>query len=372
MLEQYEIDDWGTNHTMTNEERQEKSISSYYLTQWYPLVKDLTFETVIFDVNSPTDCPNVLPFEKNMVRYEHKSPSDSPHWGPVSTKQEVLQVFETSLRFRLNGKHGKHLCFRQYHPNLGIEYRCFWNTRLVAVGLQSFDNVPFTKDICHKIINYVEKIKDRIPYHRCVMDIATVGDSFVLIEFNSWETNSGATPFSWIEDTSILYPSKNNNEIVFKSSHETLRVPGPTVSVDRNFLSSDALSRLKVLRPNKPTQWIVHDDYVYITTDIWLGKFTLTLKSINWKRGVYRFSNLYLTKDNHLLIGDELLNLDLKMIRKVSKEESYKLINYEYYQQGDDYIEDLTGKHRYGFYSEPGIFIHLDNDGEFNFLGESC
>ncbi len=46
---------------MDNIERKQKSISSYYLNQWYDKVKYITFETYFY---TKDEIPDVLPFEK--------------------------------------------------------------------------------------------------------------------------------------------------------------------------------------------------------------------------------------------------------------------------------------------------------------------
>jgi hypothetical protein len=175
-------------------------------------MKDITFGTVIY--NNIDDVPEVLPFSKCMLRYENKSPKDSEFWGHVSTKQEMLHLFDTSLRCKSNK--GSKYCIREW-KELGSEYRCFWNNKLVAISAET-DDEP---DI-QKILDYIRTIRNRIFYNRCVFDIAierTTGN-FIFVEYNSWETNSGAHRFDWVEDTTTFYDSLgivirwNNGETV--------------------------------------------------------------------------------------------------------------------------------------------------------------
>jgi len=48
-----------------------------------------------------------------MVRWENKSPKDSDLWGPVSTSQQVKDLFYTSLRCKTNP--GKIFSLRRIH-----------------------------------------------------------------------------------------------------------------------------------------------------------------------------------------------------------------------------------------------------------------
>ena len=93
-----------------------------------------------------------------MIRYENKSPKDSESWGSVSTKEELINVFYTSLRCKTNP--GKYYCVREW-IELGSfeeeEYRCFWNNGLVAVSSESD-----TEPKINEILDYITKIKDYI------------------------------------------------------------------------------------------------------------------------------------------------------------------------------------------------------------------
>ena len=95
-IEEQEFNDWNINSTDDGETRKLKSISAYWLNSWYTKMQDITFKTVVYE--NVDDIPNILPFEKCMIRYENKSPKDSEFWGPVSTKEELINVFYTSLR----------------------------------------------------------------------------------------------------------------------------------------------------------------------------------------------------------------------------------------------------------------------------------
>lgn len=80
--EEIEYHDWEVTNFMSNNDRLNKSITSYYLNIWYPFVENITFKTYIYPIISTIKecCPLKLPFENCMVRYENKSPKDSELW----------------------------------------------------------------------------------------------------------------------------------------------------------------------------------------------------------------------------------------------------------------------------------------------------
>jgi hypothetical protein len=414
-VEKVEFEDWGIDSSIQDAgdieaqqqlaaEKRKRSITAYYLPRWIEAVKDLTFETIVFPLEPTSSdpfngCPDVLPFEQNMVRFEHKSPSDSPLWGPVKTKEEVVNLFRTSIRFRLGGQYGKYLCVRKYQPGLGPEYRCFWNRRLVAVGVQSHDSPPISEDLAQRIIEYLDQISNRIPFHRCVLDIAIYQNSFILIEFNSWETNSGAAPFSWIDDTDILYPESNDVVFRWSSGSLTIKRDGQATPLNLSFIDFDSkenIDQIQILKPKKPSNWLVTENRIYISTDIWLGVFDHSLKPLNWKRGVFRFEPIYLCTDGSIYAGGEYFDpylkvlkgkCDLKVLKgkgdlkvlkgkgdlkvlkgkgdlKVLKGKEKDLTIFE---EGDQY-EELPFS-RYGFYaidrSGRQQFYRLHNNGKF-------
>ncbi len=357
-MEEFEKDDWQIDNTTPNHIRKEKSISSYYLTQWIDKVRDITFPTCVYTID---ECPEQLPFDECMVRYEHKSPSDSEYWGPVNTKTAALNLFYTSLVCR-RGRPGKYICVRKYAHDLGLELRCFWNTRLVAVGVQSFDDHPLSEDYCRNMMNYLHEISNKIPFHRCVLDIAECTNGFILIEFNSWETNSGASPYSWIDDTDILYPLNGESRVYFKwnsgyrilndSKVTKLPIPG-----DQQLSNLDEIALKK---PNKPSNWLVTNHYIYITTDIWIGYFDHKLSPLGWRRGVYRFGHIMLCTNGYIYAGGEYFTPYLKPVPGQFQ------LNIDIYKEGNDYEDHHL--YRYGFHAllnHQSIFCRLLNDGSF-------
>lgn len=61
------------------------------------------------------------------------------------------------------------------------EYRCFWNSGLVAVS--GYLECNLNNEMVNLIMKYIESIKDRIAFIRCVFDICRVkdanGDDFI-------------------------------------------------------------------------------------------------------------------------------------------------------------------------------------------------
>lgn len=306
LIEEQELNDWSITPDMSNEQRRAKSIEAYWLDRWYEKVKDITFPTFIY--NSIDEVPDILPFKKCMVRYENKSPKDSEDWGPISTKQQLIDMFYTSLRCKTNP--GKVYCVREW-VELGDEYRCFWNNGLVAISAETQEEPPI--DI---ILQYIKSISDKIFYNKCVFDISHKKDSneLIFVEFNSWESNSGAHRFNWLEDTEVFYDA-NCITIRWLGGEKTVDLINlnlqPTKSID--------LTNYKVISPSKPSNWLVTDKHIYITNDVWLGRFTLDFKPINWTRGVFRFCQLELCEDGCIYSEPNYYYYDLTPKKQKSK-----------------------------------------------------
>ncbi len=304
MIEAIEYNDWGVFASDTMSERKEKSIQSYYLDRTYSLVKDITFPTVFY---SSIECiGSTLPWARCMVRYENKSPKDSEFWGPVQTKHEIERLFWTSLRSKTNP--GKIYCVREWCPDIKIELRCFYSNRLVAVC----GTDPVNSLHVESIVNWIEQnVIPRITFVRCVFDIGIRHDgSMIFIEFNSWEVNSGAHLFDWVESTDILYPSDNKStDIVFRWKTDNNLLETKIVksnipceyfqwkieqlysNIKFKIIDIKLLGSFEVLEA-KAQNWLKMNDYVYAFTDIWLGKFDLNLQPVNWTRGNFRFCKI--------------------------------------------------------------------------------
>lgn len=288
-LDEIERNDWDIK-------TKENSISAYYLPRWINEMKNFTFPTQIVKVeNLELFIPNLE--TKYIVKWENKSPKDSEYWGPINGNdinfhEKVKQQFYTSLRCRGSEIKGKYYCFREFIELEKIEFRCFYNRRLVAVGAQTHENGNFNN--INKILEFVDKISPHFPYYRCVFDLAIRKDNqeLIFIEFNSWETNSGSFPFDWIDDTDILYPEKGN-VITFRwKENNTIIFHGPesNMNFDLEFLFSTEKGN-------------------YYKTDIYLYWFVDNELKYK-KRGIYRFSKIT-TKDNFIFIDKEILNYDL-------------------------------------------------------------
>lgn len=328
MLEEIELHDWSEDRN---------SISAYYLDRWYEKVKSVTFPTFIYK-----SIPEILPFQRCMVRYENKSPKDSEFWGPATTPEEVKKIFYTSLRCKTNP--GKLICIREWIDDIHEEYRCFWNCGLVAA------NCPSHR--IFEIINFVYSFP--IPYYRCVLDIAIIKNRLYLIEFNSWEVNSGAKPFDWIDDTDIFYHS---DQCVCRWLDESFSVETKRIKVPSAFRSVE-VETLEILAPTQPSNWVVTPDYLYVANDIWLGRFTHDLQPINWKRGDFRFGGLIRLKTGCLQAGQKVFNSDLSE-RKHSIPAALPFSTHRY---------PTNSFFRYGFYGRNKgtvYFAKLNYDGTF-------
>lgn len=321
-IEEIERNDWEIDSKTPISEKKQKSISAYYLPRWIEDMKKFTFHTEVVPVNK---LDSFIPKKSvnYMVKWEHKSPKDSPHWGPINGSdpnfhQKISQMFYTSLRCRGSPIPGKYFCFREFVPLQKIEYRCFWNRRLVAVGAETHEEGSFDQILSQEIIAFVDKISPHFPYYRCVFDIAKKegmdGESgeFIFIEFNSWESNSGAYPFDWIDDTDILYPEKGN-EIHFRWNKENLIVNHGPLS-NMNFIP-------KIILSTDRGDYAVTDIYLYWISSQTSAEFLTKFKNgeiKSKKRGVYRFCKIIEKGNNILIIEDKSiikLNYDLSNAR---------------------------------------------------------
>lgn len=292
-LEEIERNDWGDEIT------KEKSISAYYLPRWINDMKQFTFKTDIVKIkNLKLFVPD--PKLKYIVKWESKSPKDSDNWGPINGNdpnfyEKVENLFFTSLRCKT--KQDIFYCFREYIELEKIEYRCFYNRRLFAVGAQTHEIGEFNNLIINKILNFVDKISSFFPYYRCVFDLAfqKENNELIFIEFNSWETNSGGFPFDWIDDTVILYP-ESGNAITFRwNKNDTIVNHGPHSNMyfKEKFLFSTEKG-----------------DYYKTIYLFWYVDGILKYK----KRGIYRFCKI-ITENNFIILIEDnkkiILNYDL-------------------------------------------------------------
>ena len=361
-VEEQEIGDWSINLDDDNNIRKEKSISSYWLTNWYENMKEYTFETVIYD--SIEKIPEILPWKKSMVRYENKSPKDSEFWGAISTKKELENVFYTSLRCKTNP--GKFYCVREW-IDLSNEYRCFWNNRLVAISSESIIKPPI-----EKLLEYVNKIKSSIKYHKCVFDIGFVKETneLIFIEYNSWETNSGSERFDWNDDKEIFY---HGDSIVIRWNGGEEKIE-KIEKIENKLLENKFKMDLDLymfVENNYPSNYLITEKNIYISNDIWLGLFDYNLDSIKWIKGVFRFDNIELCVDGSICIGNKNYYSDLRVKKTKSKK-----INKNISNSNNIFLYENTKNYRYGngINYRYGIPIKNKNTSEMYFVRmlDSC
>lgn len=288
-IEEQELNDWDVNPHEPSSIRRQKSISAYWLNNWIKDMEKYTFKTVIY--SSIEEIPDVLPFDKCMVRYENKSPKDSDTWGPISTKNELVNLFYTSLRCKTNP--GQYYCVREW-INLGCEYRCFWNNGLVAVSSEGDIKPPI-----EQIFNYIQMIKHKIKFHKCVFDLAHITNTneLIFVEYNSWETNSGAHRFNWSDDKEIFYCVDKNitirwngGEIKVSNYLTNLTVLTVLTNSFKKFQMDNNIYEFVQL--TYPSNYLITNKHIYISNDVWLGRFDYNLNPLNWISGVFRFSGI--------------------------------------------------------------------------------
>ena len=359
-IEEQELNDWNIYPYDDNEIRKQKSISAYCLHNWYDKMKEHTFKTIIY--KSIEEIQSILPFEKCMIRYENKSPKDSEFWGPVSTKKELEKIFFTSLRCKTNP--GQYYCIREW-IELGDEYRCFWNNGLVAISSETTYEPPFKQ-----IFEYIKIIKKNIHFHRCVFDIAHIKDTneLIFIEYNSWESNSGAHKFDWNNDKEIFYCSEN---IVIRYNGGELRInnelnTNKIMPSCTKFIMNNELYEFVQL--NYPLSYLITEKYIYISNDIWLGRFDHNLNPINWQSGVFRFCNIELCTDGCICANDKYYYYDLtpkfvigstRILKTVTNSQEIDIV-----YKSDNLINFKYGIHIKNKETSQILFIRMLDSGE--------
>ena len=351
-IEDVEKDDWGILNLDNGSTRYDKSISSYYVNNWYEKVKEITFPTYIY----PTlkDVPNMLPFKRSMTRHEHKSPSDSEHFGPIGTKKEMEKIFYTSLTCRT--KPGKSYCVRKWMDLEKIEYRCTWNNYLTGVSTDC--EVDTDIESLLKLITYVKSIEYAIPFTKCVFDIGIIKDTqkYILIEFNSWETMSKPHYFNWIDHTEFLYNHNGMTSVKTGPKNNTIQIKYNEPPIPYSFDINS--TEIVIMDPIVPSGWIVNKGYLYVVNDIWLQKIRISdMVNVGWKRGVFRFGPMFLSDHNTLIVGTCEYSLDLKELC---------IITNPYSTENGDNL--LGNKYRYGFrgkLNDINIFCRIDSNGDF-------
>ena len=307
----------------TYDQRIQKSIEAYYLDRYYEQLKEFTFKTFFYPITTTLEdaIPAILPFEKNFVKYSNKSPKDSDFWGPVTTKEEVVNVFYTSLRCKRQVSNV--LCIREWScvPILE-EYRCFWNRRLVAISVQrDIDRDDERSGHFGPLIDYIQSLP--VVYYRSVFDIAKLEDgSFKFIEMNSWETNSGGHNFDWHDDHEILYDVDGCTTVIRATNSQcTVQSNLPMKLPHQGILFHKKPDDMTILVPSEPSCWLVTENYIYICNDKYLGRFNKNLEIINWKVGNFRFGALEMINGD-IYINDYRFHYDLTPLKVSDKHSS--------------------------------------------------
>ena len=350
-IEDIEASDWNINDDDDGIIRYNKSISAYFLHNWYNAVSDITFKTYFY--NSLDDIPEILPFAKSMVRYEHKSPADSEYWGPITTKKELEKMFYTSLTSRM--KPGKIYCVREWIDLEIIEYRCVWNNYLTAISTDH--EIDTDIEFLLTLIEYVKSIEHLIPFTKCIFDVGVLKDTneFILIEFNSWETLSRPHYFHWIDHTEYLYSTTGMTSIKTNVNSSIIQIKYCN-PCKQEIISNINACDIHVSEPIVPSGWLIHDNFLYVVNDVWLQKIKLDdMTCVGWKRGVFRFSPMQLSNNNTIIIGTYEYSLDLKLLKENLHNKSFSK-------------QLLSNKYRYGFrgkFNDINIFCRVDNDCNF-------
>ena len=350
-IEEQEYQDWNVTPDMSNDQRKTNSIQAYWLDKWYEKMAPITFPTVMYF--TVDDIPEILPFEKCMVRYENKSPKDSEFWTFVGTKKEMLNIFYTSLRCKTNP--GNIYCVRKWE-DLTTEYRCFWNNGLVAVSSELDIEPPIDE-----ILDYIKSIESYVCYNKCVFDIAHLASTnkLIFIEYNSWESNSGAHRFDWLNDTEVFYLTDcvtfrwlTGEKKIYTNCNQTINKIN---KIDHKQIKHiDNFDKYQIITPTQPSNWLVTNKYIYVANDIWLGRFTLNMKPLNWTRSVFRFNNLQLCEDGCIYAEPNYYYYNLtpkKTKSKIISKNNKKT-------DGVDNLIYLQSKYKYGF-------IAIDENDKF-------
>ncbi len=361
-MEESEHDDWNWSTSETHESAMVKSINAYWVDKWIDSMKPFTFATYCYPITTTLEdaCPDVLPFEKCMVRYSNKSPKDSPHWGPVSTRDHVLRLFATSLRCQ--SKVSSVLVIREWCDTMVEEVRCFWNRRCVAISAL---REARPDDPWQEWIAYVESLP--IPYWRCVIDVARLSDGqFKLVEYNSWDSNSGGHTFDWMLDAEILYDVSSTRTVIRVGTRETGITDLSYVSMPPRSLPVTGITitvrpdDMVILPPDKPAHYVITDKYIYVCNDKFLGRFTKKLQPINWKVGCFRYGSLSWT-GYQLSIGNKRFYDDLKPVPKTMTQRISTNSSMDVY----------PSRWRYGLFAQWNgntYFCRLHYDGTFELI----
>jgi len=196
------------NNNITWETLYLLKIESYSAFNWYPYVKQFTYESLFKRITNIFELTGLLEdisFPK-FIKLDTVSSKDTNHSGIFNNKKEVYNTFNKSYRIinTLNNKplsKYNYLFIRESDYNITQEYRCFIRKlRLTAV---SSDVEVENKN---KLEIFVNQILEYLPFQDAILDIKLEPEP-KLIEINNFGADSpaGAGNFNWREDYFILY-----------------------------------------------------------------------------------------------------------------------------------------------------------------------
>ncbi|BCS82654.1 putative cdc123-like protein [Cotonvirus japonicus] len=253
----YIIDKFNNESDVDFEYLREAQISVYWISEWYPYIKDkkITFDTkflhltdndiedlwnfkmlnyipekIICDADKIINKMNGLCF----VRSDAYSPKDLLFSGCVDNLKVTNGL--TAIKLIVNSERcctklfsndkilSRCIVFREYiEIDTNYEFRCFvYDWRLRAVCQSGFEYNPDLhskrKLIYHSIIKFWDEFSRMCPYSECTMDIiyndklkdVTLNNSgIMIIEFNSFgeHMNASSGLYDWIHDDNLLTES---------------------------------------------------------------------------------------------------------------------------------------------------------------------
>lgn len=184
----------------------------------------------------------------------------------------------------------------------------------------------------------------------------------IFVEYNSWESNSGAHNFNWHDDTEIFY---NNTNITIRWKNGEKNIQTPHIA-NINTSNNIDWKNYEIIKPWKPSNWLITDKHIYITTDIWLCRLSFDMKPLNWKRGMFRFNHLQLCENGDIFAFPSLY--DYCLTDKVTKR---KIIFNKIIFDNTNYDNLNLSMCKYGCLAKCNltndfVFVHLHNDGQFS------
>jgi len=205
------------NNNITWETLYQLKTESYSAYNWYPYVKQFTYESSFKKIK---DMFNLIHLLKDVnfpkfIKLDTVSSKDTNHSGIFYNKEEVYNTFSKSSRIinTLNNNplsKYNYLFIREPDYNITQEYRCF----IRKLRLTEVSSDVEVKDK-NKLETFVNQILEYLPFHDAILDIKLEPEP-KLLEINNFGADSpaGAGKFNWREDYVILYGGMD--EIVYR------------------------------------------------------------------------------------------------------------------------------------------------------------